>query len=331
MSGSIICLAKYLLYKIQVMEKTHPRFILKEEKSISKEVRQLGDAISRIIFKDSFDKKQYLSQIKNIPYFENTLSISINKILGTDKHNFGFDDLTVSYILYNCDTEEEYQEKVIKDGKCSEASFEDRSILIVSAMIKGYIIPSFIDEIYHELTHLLQYGVGMEKRKELYDNAISLVQNANEDISRTIGSILYYTFKHEQDAMVHQFYSKLMNSHMQSNSFEEFISKSEYGYLVKLRTTYFYYKQFDRDKVTNILLTLGMDCNHFEKRMNYGISRFKTKLKNAYDKYLFDTRQKRLTVESTTRYNMFKNKILVEYQKRYTDIEYKMEEKLYNH
>ena len=191
-----------------------------EEKSISNDVKILGNYVAKAIFNDSVNTSQKLSNVKGVPYIENEFIISIDEILNGMHNNFGIDTLTVKYILYNCDSKDEYYEKVYSYGINSEASYEDKRLVIVSGMVKGYILPDFIDDIYHELTHLLQYGMGMEKRVNLYDNVINLLKKSDNEISNAILRIMYMSFKHEQDAFAHQFYSKLRRT-KEKRSFDD--------------------------------------------------------------------------------------------------------------
>ena len=295
-----------------------------EEKSISNDVKILGNYVAKAIFNDSVNTSQKLSNVKGVPYIENEFIISIDEILNGMHNNFGIDTLTVKYILYNCDSKDEYYEKVYSYGINSEASYEDKRLVIVSGMVKGYILPDFIDDIYHELTHLLQYGMGMEKRVNLYDNVINLLKKSDNEISNAILRIMYMSFKHEQDAFAHQFYSKLRRT-KEKRSFDDVINETEYGFYKKLRTTYFYGKTFEGEVVDDVLSKIGMTREQFEKRMNYGASRLRSKMKNAYDKYLIDTIPNNIRVEENIKYDISKNKILKEYKKRYPNIEYGFE------
>ena len=295
-----------------------------EEKSISEDVKLLADYIGKMIFKDSMNVDQKLSSIREIPFIENEFMININDGLRGLPNNFGIDTISVRYILYNCDNKQEYYQKVYSYGINSEASFEERKIIIVSGMIKGYILPDFIDDIYHELTHLLQYGMGMEKRVDLYNAVQNMLKTTNDKVEEAVLKIVYMSFKHEQDAFAHEFYSSLRRK-KENKSFEDTVNETEYGFYKKLRTTYFYGKTFERNIIDNVLSKLGMTIEQFEKRMNYGASRLKAKLKKAYEKYLIDTKSNNLKVETVLKYDLYKSSILTEYRKRYTNLEYCLE------
>lgn len=292
-----------------------------EEKSISNDVKILANHIGKLIFKDSLKISQKLSRINKIPFIENSFTVDLNSVKFTNGNCFGIDKLCVTYILYNCDTIQEYYKAVYSNGINSEASFENKSVRIVSGMVKGYILPDFIDDIFHELTHLFQYGMGMEKQVKLYDNVIKMLPNANDKVSESILKIIYMSFKHEQDAFTHQFYSKLMRT-KDNRPFEEILKDSEYDYYKKLRATYFYGKQFNRDIVDNILGELGLNCEQFEKRMNYGASRLKSKFRNAYEKHLIDTK---CHVETEIKHDIYEKQILNEYRRRYSSLDYGLE------
>lgn len=298
----------------------HKEFI-KEESSVSRDVKFLGNVIGKKIFKDSMSINQKLSNVKEIPYLENTFSLNINDLYEGKNNPFNIDELTISYIIYNCDSERDYFEKVYKYGNASESSFEKKSMLIVSAMIEGNMVHSFIEEIYHELTHLLQYGMGMEKKVDLYDIVVQELKNPLDKVTEAIFRLVYMTFKHEQDAFVHQFYARLRTS-KDKRPFEDILQETEYGYCKKLRVTYFYGKKYENDVVNQSLDKLGMNCEKFEKRINYGITRFKNKLKNAYDKYLIDSTSQNITTELSSKFYRHKEQILETYKKRYKNLTY---------
>lgn len=298
----------------------HCKYI-KEEKSISTTVKQLSETLMGLIYKDSMDVAQKLSLVREVPYLENTFEFSLKDYFNGTKNEFGFDTLYVSYIIYNCDTMNEYYEKVYTYGKNSESSYDDRTMLIVTGMVEGQILPSFSEEVFHEVTHLYQYGNGMEKRVNLYDNVIKMMKSCDNKICDAILRITYMSFKHEQDAFAHQFYAKL-KTNRDNRGFDETLIGTEYDFYKKLRITYFYDKETDRKYVEDFLSKLGMDCNLFEKRMNYGASRLKSKFKNAYDKYKIDTYRSNLKLEQSNKLMITKMEILNEYRKRYNSLEF---------
>lgn len=137
-------------------------------------------------------------------FIENEFQIKIGGYLRNG------DTLTVHYIMYCLETQREYYILMLKLGKNanSEADSETNTIKIVSAFIGDGVSEDFYETISHELEHLYQYGKGMKKREGLYDRAVAMA-NSKDDSSKYVGLGCYYSFKHEQDAFVHQFYTFL--------------------------------------------------------------------------------------------------------------------------
>lgn len=103
----------------------------------------------------------------------------------------------------------------------SEAEVETNTIKIVSAIIGNYPSDDFYPTIYHELEHLYQYGMGMEKRVGLYEKVRTLINRGRNDINGYyVGLCCYYAFKHDQDAFTHQFYAMIRRCN-ERKTFEE--------------------------------------------------------------------------------------------------------------
>ena len=177
--------------------------IILEYKSISDDVADFAEYVGNAIINDAKNQQKIASE-QTYEYFkENTFQIRVRNFLK------GGDILTVNYIMYFFKSEDFYSGYVQSHGQKfnSEADEETNTIKIVSAFIGVNVADDFYETIYHELEHLYQYGMVMKKRKTLYEKTKELLDRGNNDINGYyVGLCCYFSFKHEQDAFVHQFY-----------------------------------------------------------------------------------------------------------------------------
>ena len=218
-------------------------------------------------------------------YFkENTFKIRVRNFLK------GGDILTVNYIMYFVETEEGYNILVKGLGQKanSEADEETNTIKIVSAFIGDNAADDFYETIYHELEHLYQYGMGMTKRKTLYEKTKDLLDRGNNDINGYyVGLCCYFSFKHEQDAFVHQFYAQL-HQKAKRDYFEELI-KNFRLYQVMLKAYNVLLNNQDSIYIMNAINYLGYSRKKFINMVKYRCKRFETKMLNAYNRFMEET------------------------------------------
>lgn len=135
----------------------------------------------------------------------------------------------------------------------------------------------------------------MEKRKSLYDKAIELCLNQNE-VAQAVGRTVYYTFNHEQDAMVHQFYGHLVQVQPSTNSFKDQCEESEYGTALD----YLYIVNHNKEEAKQYIKQLGLTVESWNKRIHFGYKRFKQKLYNAFLLYSQESSNFNITNEGKT-------------------------------
>lgn len=256
--------------------------IILEAKSISDAVVKLSKIVSDGIINDSSKQKAKRSKLTDVDFIENEFQIKIGGYLRNN------DILTVHYIMYYLETQREYYILLPKLGKSanSEADSETNTIKIVSAFIGNGVSEDFYETISHELEHLYQYGKGMQKREGLYDRAVSMINSKNK-YSKYVGLCCYYSFKHEQDAFVHQFYTFLHKSDKQV-SFEDYLD-GFHPYQMLNEVYDFVINNQDNREVMNSINELGFTRKKFINLIYYRIKRFDTKLYNAYCRYNNDT------------------------------------------
>ena len=188
----------------------------------------------------------------------------------------------------------------------------------------------FAENILHEITHLYQYGMGMKKRVNLYNDVIKLCGNT-DSIAQAVGRTVYYTFKHEQDAMVHQFYGNLLQTKT-NEDFENICEdNSEYGNALD----YLYVVNNNKDDAKRYIQQLGFSFEQYNKRIYFSYKRFKQKLYNAYILYVsqkhndFDIKNESKTFELILSKQIIFDKLMREAKGKYGQISYGIEN-IYN-
>jgi hypothetical protein len=256
--------------------------ILLEAKSISDAVIKLTNIVGKGIINDASKQKMNRSEQTDVNFIENEYQISVDGYL--KRGNV----LTVHYIMYCLETQREYYILLPKLGKTanSEADTETNTIKIVSSFIGNDVSEDFYETISHELEHLYQYGKGMKKREDLYDRAVAMV-NKKDKHSKYVGLCCYYSFKHEQDAFVHQFYTFLQKSNKQS-SFNDYLNIFQ-PYQMVNEVYNFVINNQDDNNVMKSINELGFTRKKFINLIYYRINRFDTKLYNAYCRYVTET------------------------------------------
>ena len=289
--------------------KKHKLYIV-EWKSINDNVKTLSEYIGKCIYNDSLNKSVYLGNFRKYPFINGTVNVNLNDIFNQPLEIFGIDSITVNYILYLVDS---YNEYYAVNNFNSSSDYDKQEMTIVCCLINGEIHPEYISDIYHEVEHMFQYGMGMEKRKELYDNVINIINNSDNELERTVCRLIYYTFPHEQDAFVNQFYG-FLNKVKPDDVFEHLLyNASMYGHFFNDKRVY------SHSKVNNELLNkIGISREQLNKRIHFGGKRLKQKMKNVFDRYTME----RLN-ENVKRADITKSLIIENYRKRYKNIEYK--------
>ena len=299
------------------------RKLVVEKWSISDIVRTYTDKISEKIIKlstEQLDNKQYkYSPITQTAYVEGKFEINT--------FDFGNDKmppvLNVEYIMYDVHNANSYNNVIKKEDKGivnSESDFKQNYIRIVSGYIGETLLPDFYGSISHEVEHIYQYACGMQKKIDLYDAVCNLYKDENVD-KQNVGYTLYYTFKHEQDAMAHQFYEYLDTINIYSNNFENILEHfSEYMAFTKAIN---FIKKMDKDRLKTILNSIGFSIADYNKRIHYSFKRFVQKMHNAFNRKLYDMNERYKC--TNIGYNMTNVMIMEECEK---NIGYKLQEKI---
>lgn len=262
--------------------------ILLERKSISDDVIKVSNEVGKKILNDAVKQPPKISKDYMVKFVEGSFKLKIDNFLK------GYNILNIEYLMYFVETKEIYDilNTNLKQNANSEADEETNTIKIVAGFINGAPSYDFYETIYHEVEHLYQYGMGMKKRKDLYKRVRDLIDRGENDINGYyVGLCCYYTFKHEQDAFVHQFYSSFKQNNenvslnQALNSFSPYKNFDKaYGILVNYQ---------DNPKIMKAINYLGYTRKKFIDLVYYRFKRFENKLRNAYKRHLCDVNEKR--------------------------------------
>lgn len=250
-----------------------------EYKSVSDEVNKLVKFIGNKIITETNRDLKAKSSTTNGLFVENTFIVSVNNFLKNGNK------LTVNYIMYYTETQREYN--ILTRNQYSEADEDTNTIRIISGFINGEISDDFYETIAHELNHLFHYGMGMEKRVDIYNKTKELLKLGRNDIDAYyVGVCMYYSFKHEQDAFAQQYYSRLMFMKPKSD-FNEIMSKgphlnleNAYNVLLKIK---------DKDDTLDAINYLGYSRKNFLNLVKYRKKRFLNKIQNVVKRYCEET------------------------------------------
>lgn len=254
-----------------------------EQQSISQTVKNCTEYIKNVILEKCQGQPNKISPILKLPYFKGNFELDVHEFLP----KLGL--LTVDYYIYQVNNIRQYNTAIYYNDleqASSEADYESKKLIIVSCLCQGQLISDFAENIQHEITHLYQYDQGMQKRVNLYDELIKLAQSTDKT-KMLIGWCGYLTFKHEQDAFVHQYYAALENNKFKG-SFDESLKLCQH-YLGLINMFKDLKTSPNLNDKRNLLKNIGYDLLSFERRIHHGIKRFKRKLFNAYCRYEYES------------------------------------------
>lgn len=258
--------------------------IILENKSISDLVVNLTNKVGKQIIESSKRKKIKRSEQTNMNYVEGHFNLRVDNFLK------GENLLSVEYIMYFFQTQDAYDMFLKTDGENlnSEADPDANAIKIVSGFINNTIFDDFYETISHELEHLYQYGKGMKKRNDLYERVRELLECGRNNIDAYyVGLSCYYSFKHEQDAFVHQFYTRLKQNNIHGKYEDFIVNYQPYQTMNKAYDILLTYQ--DNQKIMNAINYLGFTRKKFLNLVYYRLKRFDNKLYNAYNRYMKET------------------------------------------
>ena len=296
------------------MLKSHRQYII-EWKSVNDDVKEVAEAISKMMWDKSRNDSPMLDRELLVPFISGEFPFRM-------EGQFGIDKIEVCYRLYFFDSVDDYNRLYDRIGN-SEYDEESKRLTIRGGLVEGYFNYAITQEIYHELNHAFEYGMGMEKREDLYEKAVSMANDKDSDeFSRSICKLVYYTFSHEQDAFAHQFYG-LMHSEGLDDDFDVLIMN------FPIYRDFYNCKSYVKgemnknvNKFKSVLSYLGLDAEQFNKRIYFGARRLKKKLHNVYIRHMYELRNGQMDFRTEAKREGLRNHVLNEMSKRYIGIQF---------
>lgn len=274
----------------------HPSLVV-EKKGISDEVDKLANDVIEQIWNDSLSKQRMFSPRTKLYYVDGSFKLD------------GFDgELSVNYVLYFFDTIESYNSNI--DLMHDSSSFDDetKTMRVSTGLIDGELTYAIYEEVYHELLHYFEYSKGMTKNVDLYNKVSDFITKSvkpENDILLNVAKLVYYSFPHEQDAFAHQFYGFLKKMRP-TDEFQVLLYNAsmfralDYSYMV------FKHGLADnRKNIITLLLHFGMNLESFKKRIHFGRKRLEKKLKQVYNRYKEEAKERTLPESLHKQYSLF--------------------------
>lgn len=269
---------------------------IQEWKSVSDDTVAIASAIGNEILKHSMNVETKISSECSLEFKESEFKYNVNGLLGKIKN------LTVEYTIYYCNNETEYNILYHNGALICDADYEEEYINIATAYVNGKLKDDYIDDIHHEINHLLQYGNDFTKSTRtvnLYDTAVSIAKNANLSVGyRAPALLIYYTFRHEVDSFAAQFYSMIKRTF---NKASEIDTNDGFRKCLKMFQPYnnlynsmlMYNDYADTPDVQNGIKALRIKPETFEFRMNKGVNRFMRKMRHVFQRCCMELRRGR--------------------------------------
>ena len=264
---------------------------IQEWKSVSNDTVAIASAIGDEILKHSKNVKKQYGNIGNIPFKEGEFYEDAKGLLGN------MEKLKVEYTIYYCENSCEYNFLSSHNNLNCEADYEDEYIIIKMAYINDVLKNDFIDSVQHEINHLLQYSKGFKKTKRfdtLYKSIVKILQDVKlSSIYKIPAWLMYYTFRHEEDSFIAQYYSYLKRNFTKlreidvQGGFDKTIKNFEpYRNIMDLGDKYNRY--VENNDVKSCIEQMNINVESFEMRIEKGLRRLRRKLFHAYERHIIE-------------------------------------------
>ena len=267
---------------------------VQEWKSVSDDTVAIASSIGNEILKHASKQPKIISSENNVQFKEGDFPYTVNGLLGK------IEELKVEYTIYFCTNEFEYDSLLQSGALTCDADYNDEYITIVTAYVNDVLKKDFIDDIHHEINHLLQYGNGFTKSNRvnnLYDTVAKIAQDSNLSLNYRVPSLLiYYTFRHEVDSFASQFYSMIKRKYPKASEIDtpEGFKKCLKGfqpYNNLFNSIQIYNDNAKSDDVLNGIKALPLNSETFELRIDKGVRRFMRKMRHVYQRCIIELRR----------------------------------------
>lgn len=273
-------------------------------------IQEMAKHIINCFVNDVSKQRIYVSSVNNLKFIENKINIDFVEN----------EPITFNYIVYLFESLEALQYALRYNTISFDCEYDDhiREMTIRTYHYKDSFDPNLENEIVHELTHMLQYDKGMQKKVDLYDKCVEFTALGRANIDKYyVGYAMYYTFPHEQDAFAQQFFeflkdqdipcNKELDSDLYISQFQEFNNFKNARKII--------IANYKNSRMKQAINELGFDSKSYLKRINFAYKRFKKKLKMVFYEFCRKNNEEHMTIE-----NKIRNKQILPYEDSITNI-----------
>lgn len=266
---------------------------IEEWKSVSDDTVAIASDIANELIKESEKAEKKVSSEHTVLFREGVFLYDVKGCLGK------INKLQVNYTIYYCENETKYRDLYNEGALVCDADYYEEYINIVAAYVNGVLKGDLIDDIHHEINHLLQYGNDFTKSNRLvnlYDTAVNIAKDTQYSMNYRVPSLLiYYTFRHEVDSFAAQFYSYIKRTFNRSEiDNQDGFHKCLNGFqpYTNLRNSILIYNSDPKSSATiNGIKALRINPDTFEFRIDKGVNRFMRKMRHVYQRCCIELRR----------------------------------------
>lgn len=253
---------------------------LKEERNVSREVQNEANEFFELIV-------ELLNNI-NIDYNQNPFQKAKYEFQ-TELFNHPINVYLETYFFEDVEIYNQYKNLIRYFYQYNKHT---NTIYLTSVVVGRDVVPNTLPtKLAHEIMHTFQYektGKDLLHPMKYYDNIKGLSTEQN-DIIKSIKSIIYLSSHYEQEAYANELYHEL-----------QFIHPSNYLDILNSCNSYLAYKQLEKDViklselknnefVISILKDYGFSYDYFIKQANIAVNNFAKKIGKVISLYIDET------------------------------------------
>ena len=218
----------------------------------------------------------------------NSIDNGLDLYVGNCECSLFGENVLIEYYVYNADSDEIIQEVI--DGAYSRNGYDEatKELIITIYLVNGEVIePVSTKNVSHELKHMFQIRYAKKSNRNYkqlngseYQYASEVLDSeASSQIAKKIAWLFYYSNRHEQDALMNEYYEDLRNNRQfiidkDSEIHSRLFSYEHLAEWAKICNTEEFVNELAKYK------KFGYNRNAFLLMVEKGIKRFKKKMKN---------------------------------------------------
>ena len=201
------------------------------------------------------------------------------------------EDITLDYTLYNCKDEQAFADALAQSIEINQFSEGSKTLEIPIFSISGNVPYEPTQRVLnHEVEHVFQFVMAKKNNLDAenaildispkaYDAAVAVIDNGMEGDAALLAWLIYYSDRHEQDALMNEYFSE-MRHRMHGGKADREIKHRERDYNSKANE---FKSRFNTESLQNAMksyLIYGYTPNVFYTMVDKGYKRFVRKMKN---------------------------------------------------